>query len=93
MSECNGKIDNSDYFDQMHGIDETMTRQAYQLYNDWYKLEDITRLRKKQKESDRLFRLIGITFNVYGDEKAEERLIPFDIVPRILFGLKWALLS
>ena len=53
-------------------------------------MEDVTRLRKKQKESERLIRLTGITFNVYGDEKAEERLTPFDIVPRILSGCKWA---
>jgi uncharacterized circularly permuted ATP-grasp superfamily protein len=28
----------------------------------------------------------GITFNVYGEDEAEERLIPFDIVPRIITG-------
>ena len=82
-----------DYFDEMHGVDGKLTRPAYQLYSDWYKSEDVTRLRKKQKESERLFRLTGITFNVYGDEKAEERLIPFDIVPRILSGREWARLS
>ena len=74
------------YFDEMHGIDGEKTRPAYQLYSDWYKSEDVSRLRRKQKESERLFRLTGITFNVYGNEKAEERLIPFDIVPRILSG-------
>ncbi|NDD10075.1 MAG: hypothetical protein EB086_10455 [Rhodobacteraceae bacterium] len=68
------------YFDEMLGRDGEKTRHAYQLYSEWYKSEDATRLRKKQKEAERLFRLTGITFNVYGDEKAEERLIPFDIV-------------
>ena len=86
-------MDESGYFDEMHGIDGETTRPAYQLYNHWYKSEDATRLRKKQKEAERLFRLTGITFNVYGDEKAEERLIPFDIVPRILSGREWARLS
>jgi len=81
------------YFDEMHGIDGKIIRPAYQLYDDWYASEDATRLRKKQKEAERLFRLTGITFNVYGDEKAEERLIPFDIVPRILSGREWARLS
>ena len=70
------------YFDEMLGRDGEKTRHAYHLYSEWYKSEDATRLRKKQKEAERLFRLTGITFNVYGDEKAEERLIPFDIVPR-----------
>jgi len=27
---------------------------------------------------------VGITFAVYGQEEGAERLIPFDIVPRIL---------
>ena len=31
-----------------------------------------------------MFRRIGITFGVYGDKEAAERLIPFDIVPRLL---------
>ena len=86
-------MDGPSFFDEMHGIDGEIARPAYQLYNHWYKSEDATRLRKKQKEAERLFRLTGITFNVYGDEKAEERLIPFDIVPRILSGREWARLS
>ena len=86
-------MEHTTYFDEMHGIDGEKTRPAYQLYSDWYKSEDVSRLRRKQKESERLFRLTGITFNVYGDEKAEERLIPFDIVPRILSGREWARLS
>ena len=35
-------------------------------------------------EAEHFFRRIGITFNVYGDNQGTERLIPFDIVPRIL---------
>jgi uncharacterized circularly permuted ATP-grasp superfamily protein len=40
-----------------------------------------------------LFRRTGITFNVYGQEEAAERLIPFDIVPRVISGREWARLS
>nr|WP_253196019.1 circularly permuted type 2 ATP-grasp protein [Roseovarius sp. PS-C2] len=49
--------------------------------------------RAKQREADTLFRLTGITFNVYGRAEAEERLIPFDIIPRIISGPEWARLS
>ena len=83
----------TDFFDVMNGIAGQNIRHAYQAYQNWYQTEDIGRLRKKQKESERLFRLTGITFNVYDDEKAKERLIPFDIVPRILSGREWARLS
>src|SRR5208283_1967484 len=36
-----------------------------------------------------MFRRIGITFGVYGDKDAAERLIPFDIVPRLLSRAEW----
>ena len=40
-----------------------------------------------------MFRRIGITFAVYGEADAQERLIPFDIIPRILSGAEWRRLA
>ena len=37
-----------------------------------------------------IFRRVGITFAVYGDPNAAERLIPFDIIPRILARAEWS---
>ena len=51
------------------------------------------RLTKKSKEAEAFFRRIGITFNVYGQSAAQERLIPFDLVPRILSNREWTKLS
>jgi uncharacterized circularly permuted ATP-grasp superfamily protein len=45
------------------------------------------------RDAERVFRRTGITFNVYGEEEAAERLIPFDIVPRILSGSEWRRLT
>ena len=45
------------------------------------------------RESEARFRRQGITFAVYGDDKASERLIPFDIVPRIFLASEWRRLS
>src|SRR5262249_58745606 len=39
-----------------------------------------------------LFRRIGITFAVYGEADAQERLIPFDVLPRILSAAEWDIL-
>src|SRR5262249_55503183 len=39
------------------------------------------------------FRRIGITFAVYGDAEAQERLIPFDVIPRILAASEWQTLQ
>jgi uncharacterized circularly permuted ATP-grasp superfamily protein len=45
------------------------------------------------REAEAFFRKTGITFNVYGSEDAEERLIPFDMVPRIISAAQWRRLS
>ncbi len=50
-------------------------------------------MRRKSREAEQFFRRTGITFNVYGDDDAEERLIPFDMVPRIVTGTEWRRLS
>ena len=44
----------------------------------------------RRAEAELLFRRIGITFAVYGETEAEERIIPFDIIPRILTSAEWA---
>lgn len=79
-------------FDEMWGRDQNL-RHPYTEFQTWFESEDPKRLRAKQREADELFRLTGITFNVYGVEAAEERLIPFDIVPRIISGREWQKLS
>jgi uncharacterized circularly permuted ATP-grasp superfamily protein len=47
----------------------------------------------KRAEADLLFRRIGITFSVYGDDADTERLIPSDVVPRIIAADEWAFLE
>ena len=44
-------------------------------------------------DAERVFRKTGITFAVYGEAEAAERLIPFDIVPRIMSGAEWRRLT
>ena len=80
------------FFDEMRGTTDTV-RPPYADYNDWFDAEDPKRLRRKAAEAENLFRLTGITFNVYAEAEAQERLIPFDIVPRVLSGREWARLS
>ncbi|MCY4288499.1 MAG: circularly permuted type 2 ATP-grasp protein [Aestuariivita sp.] len=75
-------------FDEMWGSDG-IPRDPYHDFLNWFEQEDPKRLQQKQKESEELFRLTGITFNVYGREEAEERLIPFDIIPRIVSASEW----
>ncbi len=79
-------------FDEMHGHGQTL-RAPYEKYDTWFKDEDPKRLHKKADQAEALFRLSGITFNVYSQAEAEERLIPFDIVPRVIAAREWARLS
>jgi uncharacterized circularly permuted ATP-grasp superfamily protein len=46
-------------------------------------------LAQKRSEAELIFRRVGITFAVYGDTDGSERLIPFDIIPRILTHAEW----
>ncbi len=75
-------------FDEMWGTDG-IPRDPYLDFLGWFEQEDPERLQQKQQESEELFRLTGITFNVYGRDEAEERLIPFDIIPRIVSASEW----
>ena len=79
-------------FDEMWGTDDNL-RDPYRAFHAWFDQEDLARLRVKQRDAEDLFRLSGITFNVYGQQEAEERLIPFDIIPRIISGAEWHKLS
>ncbi|WP_338468581.1 circularly permuted type 2 ATP-grasp protein [Novosphingobium sp. ZN18A2] len=68
-------------------------RPAYRRYCDWFENQDPKLMRRKGTEAEAFFRRTGITFNVYGQNDAEERLIPFDQVPRIISGNQWRRLS
>ena len=73
--------------------DDDDVREPYRAYQGWLEQEDAKRLRRKSADSEEFFRKTGITFNVYGEDEADERLIPFDIVPRILSAREWRKLS
>ncbi|WP_299814114.1 circularly permuted type 2 ATP-grasp protein [uncultured Jannaschia sp.] len=79
-------------FDEMTRLDGTI-RDAYKAFEAWFSSEEPAHLRAKAREAEAFFRLTGITFNVYGQAEAAERLIPFDIVPRIIAAREWAKLS
>lgn len=79
-------------FDEMLHEDGT-PRAAYAAYFKWFASQDSTHLKQKARDAEEFFRRTGITFAVYGDDEAEERLIPFDIIPRIVTSREWTKLS
>jgi uncharacterized circularly permuted ATP-grasp superfamily protein len=79
-------------WDEMIGPDGRARRHCRE-YSDWLLAQGMDRLAARSAEADALFHRFGITFAVYGETEGTERLIPFDVVPRVLPHEEWALLS
>ncbi len=68
-------------------------REHYKAFSDWLAGQSAESLASKRSEADLIFRRVGITFAVYGDDAGTERTIPFDVIPRILPAHEWAVLE
>jgi uncharacterized circularly permuted ATP-grasp superfamily protein len=78
-------------FDEMRKPDGAI-RAGYEQVARWLEATPPDVLANRKAEAELFFRRIGITFNVYGDAQGTERLIPFDIIPRVLAANEWDLL-
>ncbi len=85
---CKSMACDTKYFDEMLGFDG-QTRAPYREYDKLFASIDPARLKKKSQDAEDFFRRTGITFNVYGEAEADERLIPFDLLPRIISAREW----
>ncbi|HKB36699.1 MAG TPA: circularly permuted type 2 ATP-grasp protein [Gemmataceae bacterium] len=79
-------------FDEMHGSGDGV-REPYRSIHQWLEAQEIADLIAKRAAAEALFRRTGITFAVYSEDAATERLIPFDIIPRILSAAEWRRLA
>ena len=68
-------------------------RDHYQDYAQWLGKQSQDYLHARSAEAEIVFRRVGITFAVYGDKDESgagmERLIPFDLIPRIIPPDEW----
>ncbi|WP_108646136.1 circularly permuted type 2 ATP-grasp protein [Polynucleobacter rarus] len=79
-------------FNEMHH-DSGKSRSHYEIFDHWLKKQNDVEMSYKRAEAELIFRRIGITFAVYGDEKGTERTIPFDQIPRIIPASEWQVLE
>jgi len=81
-------------FDEIwgHGGPER-PRAEFAALSQWLAETDAAELQRRQQSAEAAFRQLGITFAVYGDTEAAERIIPFDIVPRVFLAGEWQRLS
>lgn len=79
-------------FDEM-GAQGGEVRRAYRTLQAWLEETPNEILTLRREEAETFFRRIGITFAVYGEGGDPERIIPFDIIPRILEAAEWRQIS
>jgi uncharacterized circularly permuted ATP-grasp superfamily protein len=82
-------------FDEMYAEPQAV-RPPYRDYAAWLAQQNPETMRNKRAEADLVFRRVGITFAVYGDKDdgtGTERLIPFDVIPRIIPAAEWRTLE
>ena len=69
-------------------------RDHYKIYDEWLARQPGDMMAKRREEAELIFRRVGITFAVYGEKDEDgsgtERLIPFDLIPRIIPAHEWA---
>ena len=80
-------------FDEMHLEANGGLRAHYQAYADWLSRQQAESMQAHRIEAEMIFRKVGITFAVYGEKDEDgsgtERLIPFDLIPRIIPANEW----
>jgi len=79
-------------FDEMHAGEQAL-REHYRSYDRWLRAQPPELMTARREEAEMIFRRVGITFAVYGAKDEEgagtERLIPFDLIPRVIPSAEW----
>ena len=81
------------FFNEMYADAGGQVRAHYREFERWLADQPPDIVERKRVEADLVFRRVGITFAVYGSDAGTERLIPFDIIPRIIPAAEWAQLQ
>jgi uncharacterized circularly permuted ATP-grasp superfamily protein len=75
-------------YDELFDPDRRV-RPHYRTLEKWLIDSDEAMIADKRREADVLFQRLGITFNVYGQDEGTDRLIPFDLIPRVISASDW----
>jgi uncharacterized circularly permuted ATP-grasp superfamily protein len=82
------------FYDEMYvGPEHDSVRPHYGVFAGWLQATPPETIAQKREEADRAFHRVGITFAVYGEDASSERLIPFDIIPRVIPAAEWKALE
>ena len=81
-----------DFFDELIGFDGKPRTLSLPLVKQINALSS-AELKRLQRTAELALYQQGITFSVYGDKKGTEKIIPFDIIPRVVPGDEWTMLE
>ena len=83
-------------FDEMLTATQDV-REHYRVYDEWLKAQPVEAMQSRREQAEMIFRRVGITFAVYGakdeDGSGTERLIPFDLIPRVIPKQEWSVME
>jgi len=84
--------DSGPFFCELVGNVENPDRNLAKL---WHRLQqmELTDLTARAKDAERELFMLGITFTVYNERNAIDRILPFDLIPRVLTASDWGLLD
>ena len=82
------KYDPGPFYCELIGSKKSKNRHLAALWNHLQKLE-LTRLRERAEDAERELFTLGITFTVYSDRTAIDRILPFDVIPRVITASDW----
>lgn len=68
---------------------QNRVRPHCRMLEEWLIHSDEDLIAEKRREANVLFQRLGITFNVYGEDQGADRLIPFDLIPRVISSADW----
>ena len=82
------------FYDEMYGLKSKEQPLDHCIaYQQWAQTYSPEAMASKRAQADAAFRQVGITFAVHGDDAGTERLIPFDLIPRIIPAKEWTTLE
>lgn len=81
--------DPGEFFCELLGAEKQPTATVAPL---WHCLEtsELASLRQRAADAERELFNLGITFTVYTEKDAIDRILPFDVIPRVLSSSTWA---
>ncbi len=80
------------FYCELKGSPENRNRHLAAL---WQRLQgiELAKLRERAADAERELFTLGITFTVYSDRTAIDRILPFDVIPRVITAADWCVLD